>query len=95
MVTDNGVPSPRNGTAIVNITVSPQDNFVTPVLDQSTYAATVREGSGIGTPVLQFTVTDSDNGPASEIGEIIILGVDAQFFTAERTGPQSGEIRSK
>jgi hypothetical protein len=92
---DNGIPFPLNGTAIVNITVTPQDNFVTPILDQTDYIATLDENSPVGSPVLQFTITDTDIGSASEIGQIIILGDDSQFFTTEQTGPKSGVIRSK
>lgn len=95
VATDNGLPLPFNSTATVNITVSPADNFFSPELDQPSYSATLAEDNGIGTLVLQFTVSDSDRGRASEIGQIIFLGTDSQFFTAVRMGPNSGEIRSK
>lgn len=95
MATDNGQPRPFFNTATVNISISPPDNFFTPELDETSYTSTLPEDSITGTLVLQFTVSDPDVGPASEIGRVIILGVDAQFFTARSTGPQSGEITTK
>lgn len=94
MATDNGQPRPFFNTATVNISISPPDNFFTPELDQTSYTSTLAEDSTSGTFVLQFTVSDPDIGTASEIGRVTLLGVDAQFFTARRTGPNSGEIRT-
>ena len=95
VATDSGRPEPFNSTAVVTIISNPPDNFFSPELDQDSYTASLRENSAAGTVVLDFTVTDGDEGPASEIGTATIFGADAAFFTVMVTGPNSGQIRSK
>lgn len=75
--------------------VSP-DNFFRPELDQSNYMVRLDENEPTGSVVLMFTMSDADRfGPASQIGQIFILGSDAQFFNASATGLNSGVILSK
>lgn len=54
------------------------------------------ENEPTGSVVLMFTMSDADRfGPASQIGQIFILGSDAQFFNVSATGLNSGVILSK
>ena len=93
VATDNGVPENRNGTAQVTVFVFSPDNYFPPVLDQTSYEANLTEGSGPGTFVLQFTIEDGDRvGQAAEIGNVLLIGGDAELFTFSITGPTTGEI---
>jgi len=93
---DNGHPETFVATAEVTITVVSPDNFFNPELDQMNYVATLDENEPSNTTVLRFTVTDDDTvGPASEIGVATITGIGSELFTVVKTGPNSGEIRSK
>ena len=93
VATDNGVPENRNGTALVTVTVFSADNFFSPVLDQTSYEAEIAEGSGPGTVVFQFQIEDGDRvGPAAELGNVFLIGGDAEFFNFSITGPTTGEI---
>ena len=95
VATDEGSPEPFATTMDVTFTIiNPSNNF-NPELDQSSYLATLSENASTNSLVLVFTVSDSDVGEASEIGQAILLGADAEFFTVVLTGPNSGEIRSK
>lgn len=90
------MPEPLNDTATVTVTVVSPDNFYNPRLDQDSYTATVNENSLPGDVVISFTVDDDDEpGPAAEIGELLFIGSDTQFFIAEITGPHTGQIRTK
>ena len=96
VATDNGRPEPFNASVEVTITVESPDNFYTPILNQTSYTATVSENRPPGDVVVSFTVDDSDEeGPASQIGQLFLIGSDAQFFVAEITGPHTGQIRTK
>lgn len=74
--------------------VSP-DNFYNPILNQTSYTGAVDENSLPGIVVVWFTVFDSDEGPASQIGQLHFIGSDTQYFVAEITGPNTGLIRTK
>ena len=90
------MPEPLNATADVTITVVSPDNFYNPILNQSRYAVTINENQLPGDVIVWFTVFDSDQvGPASEIGQLFLIGSDAQFFIAEITGTNTGQIRTK
>ena len=96
VATDNGMPEPFNTTVDVVVTVVMPDNHFNPVLNQTSYTATVDENRPPGDVIISFTVEDNDEpGPAAEIGQLVFLGGDAQFFVAEITGPNSGQIRTK
>ena len=96
VATDNGMPEPLNTTVDVTIAVVSPDNFYNPILNQTSYAATVNENQLPGDVIVWFTVFDSDQqGPASRIGQLFLIGSDAQFFVAEITGTNRGQIRTK
>ena len=96
VATDNGMPEPLNTTADVTIAVVSPDNFHNPVLNQTSYSATVNENRPPGDVIVEFTVFDSDQtGPASQIGQLYLISSDAQFFRAEITGPNTGRIITK
>ncbi len=96
VATDNGMPEPLNATVDVTITVVSPDNFYNPILNQTRYTATLNENQLPGNVIVWFTVFDSDqDGPASEIGQLFLIGSDAQFFIAEITGTNTGQIRTK
>ena len=96
VATDNGMPEPLNTTVDVTITVESPDNFYNPILNQTSYVATVDENRSPGDVIVWFTVFDSDQqGPASQIGQLFLIGSNAQFFIAEITGSNNGRIRTK
>ena len=96
VATDNGMPEPLNATVDVMITVVSPDNFYNPILNQTRYSATVNENQLPGDIIVSFLVFDSDQqGPASRIGQLFLIGSDAQFFIAEITGDNTGQIRTK
>ena len=96
VATDNGMPEPFNATVNVIVTVVSPDNFFNPVLNQTVYTATVDENRAPGEVIISFTVDDDDEpGPAAEIGQLLFFGSDTQFFVAEITGPNTGQIRTK
>ena len=96
VATDNGQPETRNSTVDVTIVVFSPDNHFNPVLNQTSYMGSVPENAPAPVTVVWFTITDEDEvGPASEIGSLTLQGSDAQFFEALRTGPYSGEIRTR
>ena len=46
--------------------------------------------------VVSFSITDGDRSIlASQIGEVQLIGVDSNFFTAEITGTTTGKILTK
>ena len=46
--------------------------------------------------VVNFTITDGDRSVmASQLGDVGLVGTDARYFTAEITGPASGQILTK
>ena len=80
----------------MTITVVSPDNFYNPILNQTSYTATVDENSTPGDVIISFRVFDSDEaGPAAQIGQLHFIGSDTQFFVAEITGPNTGQIRTK
>ena len=96
VATDDGMPEPMNATVDVTITVVSPDNFYNPILNQTRYTATVNENQPPGNVIVSFMVFDSDpQGPASEIGQLFLIGSDARFFIAEITGTNTGQIRTK
>ena len=93
---DNGMPESLDAAVDVTITVVSPDNFYNPILNQTRYTATVDENRLPGDDIVWFTVFDSDQqGPASEIGRLFLIGSDAQFFIANITGTDTGLIRTK
>lgn len=96
VATDNGQPETHNSTVEVTIIVFSPDNHFNPVLNQTSYVGSVPENDPAPVTVVWFTITDEDEvGPASEIGSLTLQGSDAQFFEALKTGPYSGEIRTR
>ncbi len=101
IASDNGKPESFNSTAEVTLVVFSPDNHFNPVLNQTIYEATVDENDGDPGPqeqvVVYFSVSDEDLvGPASQIGEIELIGVDAVYFTVEQIGTtNSGVVKTK
>lgn len=95
VATDNGVPESFSTTVDVRLTVRQPENFFSPELDQASYTVAINEDLVNNSIVLDFTVTDFDVGPSSEIGQATILGSDSEFFTVTVTGTNSGQIRTR
>ncbi len=98
---DNGYPESNNATVMVTIEVFTPDNHFNPVLNQTTYEASVDENDQDSTPgeqvVLYFSATDEDRtgSPANRLREAELIGVDAIYFTVELTGSNSGVVKTK
>lgn len=96
VATDNGRPQSLNATVNVTISVVSPDNYFNPILNQTSYTATINENRSPGDVIVSFTVFDSDEpGPAAEIGQLLFIGSDTQYFVGEVTGPNTGRIRTK
>ncbi len=84
-ISDSGNP-PFSINATVVVIVQPVNEFP-PVFTQTTYTATIQEGTNVGTSVLDVVAVDQDN-PAHQDGQITysILGTEERPFSISNTG---------
>ena len=87
---DGGTP-PMSGTLTVNVQVlDANDN--SPVFDEETYSASVREDSEVGSIVLQVHATDSDEGSSGSVLYSLITDGGVPQNKPFTIGEESGEI---
>ena len=87
---------PSSTPVNVTITVIKPNNFFNPILNQTVYRASIEEGNQIGAVLFGFSVTDADApGPASQVKSATLFGGDAQYFSVNLTGSNSGVVIAK
>lgn len=56
----------------------------------------MEENRAAGDEVVSFTVSDGDlSVMASQLAEVVLVGTDSDFFTANITSPNTGKIYTK
>lgn len=93
VATDSGKPEPFSTLTNVTIVAIQPNNFFNPMLNQTAYTASIEKGNAVGAVVLAFSVSDADTpGPASQVMSVTLLGADAQYFTCNLTGTNTGVV---
>ena len=93
---DNGKPNTSSTLATVVIGVFSDTNFYAPNLTKMAYSASIDEELPVDAPILSITATDADLiGPAAQVSEFVLSGVDAAFFWVENLGNNTGILRAK